>query len=366
MYSSDKRIVVTLDAGGTNFVFGAMRGGEFILQPQSYPSNSHNIDACLATMVSGFEQVIARLPEPPAAISFAFPGPADYRAGIIGGYLPNFPCFRQGVALGPMLSARFGIPVYINNDGDLFALGEATAGVLPEINERIKQCGGQKSYSNLLGYTFGTGLGIGSVINGRLNLGNNSCVETFCLPHKHHTDLIAEEGASIRAVCREYARLAENPDHNLTPYDIFMIAEGEKDGNSQAAIRAFELFGEIAGYAFAMAVALTDSLIVVGGGLAGAFKYIKPAILRELRSSLKTISGEEVRRVQMHVYDLDNADEFAQFACGDTIDLPVYGTDRTVRYDPIKKTGIALSRLGASKAISTGAYVYALTRLDEA
>jgi len=37
-----------------------------------------------------------------SAISFAFPGPADYEKGIIG-ILPNFPDFRGGVSLGFML-----------------------------------------------------------------------------------------------------------------------------------------------------------------------------------------------------------------------------------------------------------------------
>ena len=55
------------------------------------------------------------------AISFAFPGPADYPNGIIGGWLPNFPSFRDGVALGPFLQEKFGVPVFINNGGDLFA-----------------------------------------------------------------------------------------------------------------------------------------------------------------------------------------------------------------------------------------------------
>ena len=31
----------------------------------------------------------------------------------------NFPSFREGVALGPLLEHRYGVPVFINNDGDL-------------------------------------------------------------------------------------------------------------------------------------------------------------------------------------------------------------------------------------------------------
>ena len=81
MYKNDQRIVITLDAGGTNFVFSAMRGYDYIIDPITYPSHSDNLDQCLDTMVKGFEEVISKIDESPVAISFAFPGPADYRAG---------------------------------------------------------------------------------------------------------------------------------------------------------------------------------------------------------------------------------------------------------------------------------------------
>lgn len=147
MYLHDNRIVITLDAGGTNLVFGAMRGCEFITKPITYPSNAHDLDLCLDTMVKGFHQIIERLNEKPVAISFAFPGPADYPNGIIGGYLPNFPSFRDGVALGPFLQNEFSIPVFINNDGDLFAYGEALCGALPRINKRLEEAGSKKTLS---------------------------------------------------------------------------------------------------------------------------------------------------------------------------------------------------------------------------
>ena len=100
MYSNDNRTVITLDAGGTNFAFGAIKGNKFIVEPLVLPSNADELDRCLETMVEGFNRIIGKLDEKPVAISFAFPGPADYPNGIIGGYLPNFPSFRDGVALG--------------------------------------------------------------------------------------------------------------------------------------------------------------------------------------------------------------------------------------------------------------------------
>ena len=75
MYKKDNRIVATLDAGGTNFVFGAMKAGEFIIDPVSVPAQSHDLDLCLQNMVNGFQQVFDKLDEKPVAISFAFPGP---------------------------------------------------------------------------------------------------------------------------------------------------------------------------------------------------------------------------------------------------------------------------------------------------
>lgn len=364
MYRYDNRVVATLDAGGTNLVFSAMRGCEFIIEPITLPSHSKDLDRCIGQIIDGFTQVMERLEEKPVAISFAFPGPADYPAGIIGGYLPNFPSFRDGVALGPLLEDKFKVPVFINNDGDLYAFGEATGGILPQINKRIADLGGHKTYTNLVGFTFGTGLGIGEVINGRLNTGNNSCVEAFCLKNKNNPDIIAEDGAAIRAICREYGRLAQQPDHNLTPYDIYLIAEGEKEGNPEAAVKAFEMFGEVAGDVFATAVTLLDAIVVVGGGLTGAMKYIKPALLREMRSSISTLSGENLPRVQMRVFDLDDEGEFSTFVVGDSRELKVYGSDRTVVYDPMKRTGVAVTKIGASKAISIGAYNYALSQID--
>lgn len=365
MYSHDNRIVITLDAGGTNLVFGAMRGCEYISIPITYPSNANNLDLCLDTMVKGFKEIIAALDEKPVAISFAFPGPADYPNGVICGYLPNFPSFRDGVALGPFLRHEFGIPVFINNDGDLFAYGEALVGALPEINHRLAETGSVKRFHNLLGYTFGTGLGVGLVINGQLNRGDNSCVETFCLPHKTKAGIIAEEGAAIRAIRRVYAEVSGDHDHDYEPKTIFEIAEGAHPGDQEAARKAFAEFGEIAGDAMAIAAQLVDGIIVIGGGITAARKYILPSLLKELRSSFATISGESVRRVQMEVFDLDNQEEFAAFAKGKPRQIKVRGTDASIEYDDMKRIGVTFSKMGASKAISAGAYTFALTRIDE-
>lgn len=356
---TSQQIVVTLDAGGTNFVFGAMSDGKPFGESLTLPSKAHDLDLCLGTLIEGFERIIESLPERPIAISFAFPGPADYRNGVIGGFLPNFPSFRDGVALGPMLEERFGIPVYINNDADLFAYGEAAGGALPRVNRMLEEAGSAKRYRNLLGYTFGTGFGFGFVMDGKLNLGDNSCVETFCLKHRDYPEYIVEDGVAIRAVKRVYRELSGD-DRDLEPRDIFNIAEGVAEGNAEAAKESFATLGRVAGDAMATAVTLMDGIIVIGGGLTGASKYFMPALLEEMRAEIRTMSGDSLNRVQMKVYNLDDKAEFEEFARGNSTKIKVYGSDREVDYDPVKRIGVTLSDIGASNAVSLGAYLYAI------
>ena len=121
---------------------------------------------------------------------------------------------------------------------------------------------------------------------------------------------------------------------------------------------------EILGDVFASVVLTTDSLVVIGGDVTGAMKYIKPALLREMRSTINTIGGETLNRLPLTVFDLDNEEEFRKFALGESRELKVYGSDDTVIYDPMKRTGLAVTSIGASKAISIGAYSYALAQID--
>ena len=204
MYRHDQRTVMTLDAGGTNFVFSAIRGNQNIVETICLPAVSDNLNGCLTVLKKGFSAVKRQLENEPVAISFAFPGPADYKNGVIGD-LPNFPVFRGGVALGAFLEEEFGIPVYINNDGNLFAYGEALAGILPSINEELKAAGNPKRYKNLLGITLGTGFGAGVVIDNCLLTGDNGCGgDVWIMRNKKYTDLIAEESVSVQyAVCTE-------------------------------------------------------------------------------------------------------------------------------------------------------------------
>lgn len=363
---TDSRIVLALDAGGTNFVFSAIQGGREVVEPITLPSSGHDLKKCLATIVEGFEAVKSRTNDAPAAISFAFPGPADYPSGIIGD-LVNLPAFQGGVALGPMLEEHFDIPVYISNDADLFTYGEAIAGLLPQVNQALAEAGSPKRFRNLFGITLGTGFGGGLVTDGRLYTGDNAAAaEVWCIRNKRNPDSTTEEGASIRAVRREYAAGAGIPfEQAPEPKVIGQIAKGEAPGNKAAAIESFRRLGEVAGNTVANILSVSDSLVVVGGGLAGAAPLILPALVAELNTSYQSIiPGSTFPRLEITGFNLEDPAQWERFIKGESRMIPVPGTSKQVPYDPLKRTGVGLTRLGTSRATAIGAYAYALAELD--
>jgi glucokinase len=363
-YASDPRVVLTLDAGGTKFSFSAMQAGREVCEPVVLPSNGHDLEACLAAVVQGFSRVKEMSPEPPVAISFAFPGPADYPRGIIGD-LNNLPAFRGGVPLGPLLEDRFSLPVFINNDGDLFTFGEAIAGFLPWLNGLLSEAGSPKRFRNLFGATLGTGFGGGIVQDGRLWLGDNSAGgEIWLLRNKLEPRSNIEESVSIRAVRRVYAETAGVAlDAAPEPKDLLAIGRGEAPGHREAAREAFRRLGEAAGDALANAVTLVDAPVVLGGGLAGASELFLPSLVAEMNAEFDSPWGRRPR-LEVPVFNLEDAAERARFLRGEARELRVPGSGRSVRYDSLQRTGIGLSRLGTSRAVAIGACAFALAALD--
>ena len=362
---SDDRVVLTLDAGGTNFVFSAFKGGKAISRGIRKDSNADHLERCLATMKDGFRELMEQIDETPVAISFAFPCPADYANGIIGD-LNNLPAFRGGVPLKSILEEEFGLPVFINNDGDLFAYGEALGGILPEINARLKASGSPKRYKNLVGFTLGTGFGGGFVSNGHLISGDNvTAAEVWLFSNRHSPDVNAEDVVSIRSVQRVYAAQAGiDYPNELEPRDIFDIAMGKKDGNKNAALKAYEETGRALGDTVANLLTFTDGIAVIGGGITGASELYMPAVMEELNYKFHPSNTAELPRLVQKVFNLDHEEDCVDFYKDYSRTIPIPGTDKTISYDPLPRLAIATSTRGASESISLGAYAFALQQID--
>jgi glucokinase len=359
---ADDRIVMTLDAGRTGLKFSAIRGTEILVGPITLPTEADSLDRCLHNIIEGFQTLQHSAPAPPVAISFAFPGPADYPRGIIGN-LKNFPAFEGDVALAPILESEFRIPVFINNDGDLFAYGEAIAGFLPYVNDLLAKAGNPKRYHNLLGITLGTGFGAGIVHDGQLLVGDNSAAgEAWLLRNKLDPTTNAEEGTSIRAVRRVYARhsgteLEDTPEPKL----IFDIGMGNAAGNKDAAVEAYRQLGVVTGDAIAQALTLVDGLVVIGGGISPAWPLFMPALIESV-NGLYEANG--LQRLPSKVFNLEDPTDLDRFLRGDVRHIPIGTSGKTIAFDPMRRTALGLSRLGTNLAVAVGARAFALRRLD--
>jgi glucokinase len=355
----NRKIIFSLDAGGTNLVFSAIEEGKVLDQTLTLPSQSDSLETFFRKLKEGFGGLEKKLGTQAAAISFCFPGPADYEAGIIG-KLENLPFFTGGIPLARMLENEFRTPVFINNDGDLFSLGEALGGLLPEINGFTT-----KQYKNLLGVTLGTGFGGGIVVNRRLFMGDNSASsEINRFSNYMNPSQSVEEVLSIRGIKKLYGDLTgialkDTPE----PHEIYQIGIGKTSGNKEAALEAWSIFGNVLGNALANAATLTDSCVAIGGGISGAYPLFLPIVIEHMNGRFKRADGLVLSRMESMAYNWENETERKEFLKDETVSVKVPFSNQTQSYQAKKKIAVGITKLGTSKAVALGAYVYAARKL---
>jgi glucokinase len=255
--------------------------------------------------------------------------------------------------------------VFINNDGDLFVYGEALGGLLPEVNRILEGQGNPKRYKNLFGVTLGTGFGGGIVINKVLLNGDNSAGgEIWCSRNCLYPDTIAEDSVSIRAVRRVYAREAGIAfDEAPQPYDIFKIAQGETQGNQQAALKAWDELTTVLADVISNGFRFIDGLVVIGGGLSGAWPVFMPMLVSKLNEPYK-VNGNVIPSMETEAFNLMDPQDVKRFTekSGKMVKVPF--SDQEVWYDPSKRVGVGITKLGTSSAVAIGAYAFAMEKLS--
>jgi glucokinase len=170
---------------------------------------------------------------------------------------------------------------------------------------------------------------------------------------------------SIRGIKREYSNYAGiNFASCPEPKEIFEIGMGQRKGNREAAIKAFEAMAVALGDALGNAVTLVDGLVVIGGGVAGAHPLFLNSVVGEMNQPFETVAGDPLSRLEIKAYNLEDKDHLENFLRVTAIEIPVPFGEGKALYDPEKKTGIGISRLGTSLAVSIGAYSFALHQLD--
>ncbi|ALS27095.1 ROK family transcriptional regulator [Paenibacillus sp. 32O-W] len=150
-----------LDIGGTKCaaVIGTETdGGIEIADKIAFPTPS-GPEAAITRLCRELEELLARHGHPPlAAVGISCGGPLDSRSGLVLSP-PNLPGWDRFNVVAPVRE-RFGVPVGLQNDANACALAEW-------------KWGAGRGTQNMIFLTFGTGMGAGLILNGRLYAGAN-------------------------------------------------------------------------------------------------------------------------------------------------------------------------------------------------
>ena len=150
--------------------------------------------------------------KPPAAlfgIGIGVPGPVEFDAGrpISPPIMPGWDGYDV-----PARFARFGVPVWIDNDVNVMALGELTTGL-------------GRGRENFVFVKIGTGIGAGIIVNGELYRGSQGCagdIGHIQIPLRDRDDVICRcgnvnclealaGGAALARDAEEAARAGRSP-----------------------------------------------------------------------------------------------------------------------------------------------------------
>lgn len=247
---------IGIDLGGTNLKAARVTGAGVV--------RARHRGATRA--VDGPDRVLERLTEAcealrdPAvsAIGLAFAGPVDPAAGVVR-HAPHLPGW-EGVPLRDLLADRTGLPVTLTNDATAYAYGEARVGAGREV-------------SSMVCLTLGTGVGGGIVIDGRPWQGaggaagefGHVCVDPDGQPCPCGGRGCLETVCSASAIGQVEARAA--------------AARRGESGATEIFDRAGAALGQVLGL---IANTLAPELIVIGGGMAGAWDLLRPAALEAM------------------------------------------------------------------------------------
>lgn len=152
---------IGIDMGGTKcaVVIGSSDGAVlkrivFVSGPDAHP------DVFLPRFCEAIDILLQEYNESrsPAAIGISCGGPLDSKRGVIQAP-PNLPLW-DNVPICSILSKRYGCPAYLQNDANACAAAEW-------------KFGAGAGTQNMVFLTFGTGLGAGLILNGRLYEGTN-------------------------------------------------------------------------------------------------------------------------------------------------------------------------------------------------
>lgn len=297
------RVVTGIDIGGTKCAISfACLDEEEIKFLDKVRMDTERED--FARAVKEFIRIIRlKLNENPkwrlCSIGISCGGPLDAQEGLILSP-PNLPKWERADIFTPLKRA-FGVPVMIQNDADACALAEW-------------RMGAGKGCQNMIFLTFGTGMGAGLILNGRLYSGTNNLAGEV-----GHIRLAKEgpvgygKGGSFEGFCSgggiadlgrmraEEALEAGKPPlfcpgrEDLPSISAKSIAEAMEQGDALAA-EIFDTVGEYLGRGISLLIdILNPERIIIGSIYARQRKTLEKRMLEVVEAEALRASARVCR-----------------------------------------------------------------------
>ncbi|HEY7540324.1 MAG TPA: ROK family protein [Methylomirabilota bacterium] len=281
-------VILGVDIGGTTTAVGLVtRAGEIIADARAptRPGGRDPLDTVM-TLIRRVAEKARRPVRSVAAIGIGVPGPVDAERGIVGEPVTHVPALA-GRALAAELRRRVGVRVWLDNDVNALALGEATLGA-------------GRGARSLVVLSIGTGVGAGIVLEGRLvrgaagfggELGHTPvnfdgppcwCGLRGCLA-------LYASGRGIADIAR--ARVTSEPSAALlkaaggdptgiTAATVFHAAETGDHLARSIVDEACQALGAMIG---TIVNGLNPEVLILTGGVVESFARLEPEILRASR-----------------------------------------------------------------------------------
>lgn len=292
-----KNYVVGVDLGGTKISTALSDFEGKIINQTTIPTDAHEGEVpVLNRIINSIEKVVndsAVSYEDIKGIGIGSPGPLDAKQGIII-TTPNLP-FKNFNLVKP-ISEKFGVPVFLDNDANVAAIGEFMFGA-------------GKGAENIVFFTVSTGVGGGAILNGkvyrghtsnaleighmtvaphgpRCNCGNVGCVEATssgtAIAKRAHEALSTKVETSLRKY------------ENVTSYEVFVEAAAGDPVAKDIIDDAMNYLG----IAVANAVSIFDpEYVIIGGGVSKAGDVVFDTVRKVVNKRCFKSMAESVKIV---------------------------------------------------------------------
>jgi glucokinase len=297
---SEDDTFLALDIGGTNITCGLVNRLGEVLATDIFPTiQGTSPDSLISQIVQRLKILwgTADQAHRPSAVAIGAPGWIKPLEGIVVN-APNLNGWVD-VPITKLMSQALELPARLENDANLYALGEWLAGAGQGCNNQIT-------------VTLGTGVGGGLILNGHLWSGSfNSATEIGHIPlgpgysAKCGCGRIGclETIASARGMTRlarewlasgRKSRFKGSPDELNTEVMLDLAERGDP-----MSLHVFKEAGTALGQVLTGVLNLLSlERVVLGGGAAGAFKFLKQALTEYLTQHLVTAKIDEIQVVK--------------------------------------------------------------------